>query len=522
MSLNDLEFKDEPITNSSRVPLKLKDREWLDLNIPFGCLVNGQPRSGKTKLLDWFDEIFYKNGIFTIWLYSALGFENLFSVINKHCKERWKKQVEENPELANKLPACQCYGTIPILWMVPNYFEVDQASLDRFNGVYWKNWDEYNNAYLTGNKELNTYLPPNYPITKLKKPIKLRPYPLLKVQQFIPPVTDSQIPEFRKTFYEMVKTCKKEHRKLVHTPAVYTSDSRGKKERFHTVAEVLRYIQDELCEDPLFDKIDNPNGKWERANHKIGIICSEFRGMCPNTQFVADTEATIARRACYAFMPEKRHAKTIFVADCQSSSDLYDKVRMQFSEMKIFKRTTSALIGAENQKFMEMIDKNCESYYESWGYNPKNPPYHAKVRLLDQFNQSKISDLPLNKMIIKLENGEYIIKTVKHALYHHKDDKLGENFFTLTGIKYKRNREKQTIEKDKEKASRVTKKSRDDLYRIIQTMRTEGKGFPEIIKHFLDKNIENKVENSKWLKETPKNLSNKYNNWKNNENKKYT
>ena len=38
---------------------------------------------------------------------------------------------------------CKCSKAYPIVWLVPDYIEVNQESLDRFNGAIWKDFDEY-------------------------------------------------------------------------------------------------------------------------------------------------------------------------------------------------------------------------------------------------------------------------------------------------------------------------------------------------------------------------------------------
>ena len=128
----------EEIETSPEMPEKLSKRKWFDVNTVFTMLVTGQARSGKGVFIDWIVDTFYRAGFTVIWLFSALGYENLFCIINKDCKARWNQFKQENPDQAKTLlPACQCHDTIPALWMIPNYIEIDQKSLDTFNGVYW-------------------------------------------------------------------------------------------------------------------------------------------------------------------------------------------------------------------------------------------------------------------------------------------------------------------------------------------------------------------------------------------------
>ena len=144
-----LDYSKEPLYSTPSTPQKLVNQPWFDVNTPKTIYVCGQKRAGKGVAMDWMIERMYRNGITIIHLFSAGGYENLYYVVTKKCKDRWTKELEIHPDRANEL-GCRCHSTIPILWMIPEYIEMKQDTVDRFNGVYWSNWNEYNEAYIKG------------------------------------------------------------------------------------------------------------------------------------------------------------------------------------------------------------------------------------------------------------------------------------------------------------------------------------------------------------------------------------
>ena len=59
--------------------------------------------------------------------------------------ENGKVRIEEvgMQILFDELLHCKCNRAYPIVWIVPDYVEVDQESVDRFNKQYWNGLDEY-------------------------------------------------------------------------------------------------------------------------------------------------------------------------------------------------------------------------------------------------------------------------------------------------------------------------------------------------------------------------------------------
>ena len=406
--------------------------------------------------MDRIIDILYSNGFFIFYIFSALGFENLFLIINKECKRRWDEYFKNNPEMKGKiLPSCNCDDIIPVLLMVPEYIEFDQKSVDKFNGYYWKNIEEYRKYYIEITPEDREKLIKG----DLKKPKEIQPDSskiALKIMTYTPPISKSIVPTFRKQLREMVVVCKKDHRVLVNSPAF----SKSKKDKYDTVAQSFRYIQEELCVDPLFDRILRKKGgkmsKWQLSNNKIVILANEARAIFPSHKLSGDPESAESKRAGYNFMPERRHAKTWVFIDCQSPSDLFDGIRYQFSDVKIFKRTTRELIGEENHDFFEKIERICDNILISWGFDPKKPnqiPQSVNMRMLFEKKICRLTNIPDNYYCVKLANGDFQFRKVKHARFHHKQGQL-DDWSQITGIKWKVMINKLSLDIEKENKSK--------------------------------------------------------------------
>jgi len=130
------------LVSSPKKPLKLGDGPWLDGRIPQVILFQGMRRSGKGYAVDCVAERLYNVGILILHIWGARSFENLYWAINKNCKARWEEELKTHPDREPGLH-CTCHKAYPIVWVVPDYIDVNQESLDRFNGVYFKDKEEY-------------------------------------------------------------------------------------------------------------------------------------------------------------------------------------------------------------------------------------------------------------------------------------------------------------------------------------------------------------------------------------------
>jgi len=139
---------------------KLADDPWLDYEDPEIILVQGMRNSGKSVTTEYIAEKYYEKG-FNIWhLWGARSFENLYWAINKNCKQNYRFTIEKKVREYNKINGtnkkesdfnfglhCNCCKSYPITWMIPDYIDVNQESLDRFNGIYFTDRTEFSKFY---------------------------------------------------------------------------------------------------------------------------------------------------------------------------------------------------------------------------------------------------------------------------------------------------------------------------------------------------------------------------------------
>ena len=505
-----LDFEDEKLYSTSATPQKLVHLPWFDINTPKTMCVVGQKRSGKGVAMDWMIEKMYRNGITIIHLFSAGGFENLYYAITKNCKKRWEIELEKHPERAGEL-GCRCISQIPILWMIPDYIEIKQDTLDRFNGVYWKNWQEYNIAYI--NMKVDEFLPESVDVTKIKKPKSIRPKPMIVTMQFTPPTTPKKMEIFRPVFREMVLKARKEHRILVNSPSIFPNTHKGKVEKYATVAEAMRYLPELSQRDFAMLKSNKPRDEWtkfEKSWHKICVVANEVRALAPSQRLSGDPESSVSKKAWFNFLPESRHNKSWVFFDLQSSADMFVCIRNQV-DIRIIKRSTPMLLGEDLGWFLGLIAKKREIMVEKLG------GHSPQVKSFVDRKYPDVTEIPDNKGYVLFGNGEFKLVKFDTPSWHHKSDR--DDFFADTGIDWKTNTE--TVEKEETSSggtTRQTKAQKDDEYRLIDGMRLEGKSFDIIIDHFKKIDKEKGIEDSKWKKENKKNLSNKFNMWKKKQN----
>lgn len=505
----------------------------LSLDIVFALLALGSPRSGKTLLLESFLNYFQKNNFFTWWMFSASGHEALFPMVNFNCRDRWYEELQKHPEKSRELPSCQCHKPAPILLMKPNYIELDKKSIEYGVNVTWKDWKEYNKAYEKG--LVKEYISPfhweqtldSMPDRLFKKPKSLYPKQVFKIIDYTPPITGPTSTKngdaFREDIRKAIGIAKAEKRILINSPGFHPIDSQGKLEKYSVIAESLKFTQDELAFDPMFDVYDgDPESATpaQLANHKKMYMFTELRALAPSAKLSGEKESGVSKRSLYNFMPVRRHMKTWVIGDSQSPSDIFDGVRNQFSELKVFKRITPDLIGVENEKFYQRIDNTVNSYLENLGVNPKRSvPTKMKLALLKRFHICKLAELPDNYMCIKNPAGEYQFKVVEHPQWHHKNDQY-DNIEQILGTRFTVNNTIRGLKVSKERteSTAVIKSQGKEVVMLkIQSLVSQGKKFTEIPEILKQLELDGALSDLGTSKLSGKALNQKYNRWKSNQ-----
>ena len=440
-------------------------------------------------------------GMLIAHLWGARSNENLYWAINKNCKEKYQKMelilkgfYEDIPSLKEwslsnglteeeynfyldllikekmikadnedysisvhgikliekKLLHCNCFKAHEILWVVPEYIEFIQDTLDRFNGVFFKDIDEYNEYFMGISFEDEELLDQGV----LPKPEHMQPIPLIKIAKITPPTTGQRKGIFRKQFMKILLQARAEHRVLVMNPSMFE----GQLDKFETLAEMIKMIPDIMNKSGHFSPLPKSEIKsvWDESHHKLCIILNELRSVAPSNKLSPEAKSGISKKAIVDFIPEARHYKTWFLGDYQNPEDLYGGVRYQVNYF-VIKRASSKLLGKDWEWLYEKILQDREKLRY---YNFKNlPEKHPRVmNFLDQ-KRPIISELPDNLEYVTNINNDIILVKSPVPDFHLKASL--EDFKTDTGIQWRVVDKLVPVEKKSvtEKLPKVDKKS---------------------------------------------------------------
>lgn len=370
----------EPLQFTTTKAVHLRDTPFRNLNTPMASVRIGMKRSGKGVSMDKEVAIAYENYLTCIWLHSAGGFENLYTIVNKDCRTKYtniksilklfpvnqtkslsRQFINESIPLNSKVIEqylgimknsdflyydeniveikprgykmlngeylhCDCRGRLDTLWIHPDYIIPNKFTFDWFNGYYFKTFEEYNDAYI--HCKVNEFLPESYFLDKnyKKNPIrkpksmadKIRP--IIVTKAFTPPTHQSKVQTFREQIREAVLFGREDHRIITNTSSSFPETHQGKKEKYSTIAEFLNYIPELVQRDFQHLDLNKPRDKWtlkERSWWKIALFLGEVREIAPSAKLSGDQESGISKRALFNFMPKSRHNQTWVYMDLQ-------------------------------------------------------------------------------------------------------------------------------------------------------------------------------------------------------------
>jgi len=561
-----------------KTPKKFSEENWLDTEEPQVILYQGMRGSGKGVAVETTAEQLYNEG-FSIWhLWGARSFENVYWTVNKDCKKRYDKMRkllecfeakgiplkawakmnglsdQEFEEYKNyllygnlikesdvdgfsitkdgiehynsKKSHCKCNKVFPILWIVPDYIEFDEESLDRFNGFFWKDFDEYRKHIFeitTKEKELLQQ-------GKLKKPEYLRPKPLIKIAQITTPTNIHRKEIFKEQFTQIVLTARDERRIVVMNPAIFE----GQLDKFDTLSEIFRLIPFLMNKSGHFKPLSESDvGKarkyWTRQQkswHKVAIVINELRSVAPSSKMHGEKSASSSKKAIFDYIPEARHYKTWFLGDYQNPQDLYGGVRHQ-ANLVIIKRASENILGQdwgwlfdELLKWQisvasKLLKKEIKSKQQLEFYKSKLP----KLKLFLDSRKPLIGDLPDNQCYVTWINNEYKRTTIPMPSFHHKQST--DDFIADTGIRWSVNMKKKPEEKkdltkpEQKKSVQQRKKVKEEILRKIDYMRaTEQKSWDAIKEELVLQENEGIIPNMGFESKTSVYFSNWYGIWK--------
>lgn len=580
-----LETEFIPSFNQS-TPTRLSEKPWLTSEEPQVLLFQGMRGSGKGVSVDHTAEYLFNQGLTILHIWGARSLENLFWAVNMNCREKYEKVLEKpkfiikqffgkggtleercfaemNPfvdvedykkELEKSIEMkfiqkendgqfsitdtgidlhngdllhCKCHKAYPILLIVPEYIEFEQDTLDEFNGVFWKDLEEYKEYRIditTDEKKLLKEGRLRKPESTIKE--------LIKVRYITPPTTAKRREKFQGEFESIVLQAREERRIVVMNPSFFEIPL----EKFETLAEMVKMLKYLMNTSghfmPLSEKkVGKARKYWtkkQKSWHKLAIVINEVRSVAPSSKLSGEKEAGKSKRAIYDFIPEARHMKAWFVADYQSPEDLFSGIRYQANNI-VIKRASMNILGSDWGWLFEKIKNDrlglfrskthqyIEKYEQMFYYLKQDP---SLKKYLDD-RRPLVDELPSNKGYVTFPNNE--VKLVKFDLpsFHHKTSL--EDFKQLTGIRWSVNLEKNHDEKLEEEESKeskqTTKKFKDDVIEKIRYMKEEEKkSFKTIRLELIQMEKEGVFPNQSFEARTPVYFNNLYLKFKRKEN----
>jgi len=556
----------------SKRPQKFMDSVWLRTDEPQVILFQGMRGAGKGVAVDKTAEDLYKQGI-NIWhIWGARSFENLYWAINKNCKEHYDKMkivvdsffdnvnagtliqkgaakglyekefrkyvdlmiqqkllekksqhvisiTDLGIQLHNReLLHCNCHKSYPIIWIVPDYINVEQESLDRFNGLYWSGLDEYKQYLIEITSEEKQLLIQG----KLRKSEEFIPKPKIIVKTISPPTNQSRKEIFQKQFTEIVLQAREERRIVVMNPAIFEYAN----DKFDTLAEIIRLIPYLMNKSGLFSPLSESDvGKsrkyWtnqQKSWHKVAIVINELRSVAPSSRLSGERESSKSKKAIYDFIPEARHMKTWFLGDYQNPDDLYAGVRYQ-ANIVVIKRASRNILGSDwgwlfekierdRMGLLRKIGKKIERSEDMWQYLR-----HSKIRNFLNDRRPQIDELPDNVGYLTFINGEVARWRFDMPSFHHKTSL--EDFQKDTQITWKVITKKIPKETSTAINSQQKKKTKKDILMKIDQMHiTDGKSFKQIKDDLVAMQRDGMIPNMGFEDKEPIYFNNLWNRWK--------
>lgn len=544
------------------------DDGWLKTNEPQVILFQGMRGAGKGVAVDKTAEELYKEGI-NIWhIWGARSFENLYWAVNKDCKEKYdkmklilkafenkiplKKWAEQNrmfeKEFAyyieiiknNKLISvagehvkleelgkdflkgdvlhCNCHKSYPIVWIVPDYIEIDQESLDRFNEQYWKDLKEYSKYLLEITRDEKQLLVQQ----KLKKPKQFAPIPKIVVKTITPPTNATRKEVFQKQFTEIVVQAREQKRIVVMNPAIFEYAN----DKFDTLAEIIRMIPYLMNKSGLFSPLSESDvgkarkhwTKQQKSWHKIAIVINELRSVAPSSRLSGERESSKSKKAIYDFIPEARHMKTWFLGDYQNPEDLYAGVRYQ-ANIVVIKRASRNILGSDWGWLFDKIERDRIGLLRKAGKHIERPDEvwrfekHPKIRKYLNDRRPRVDDMPDNIGYLTFINGEVARWRFDMPSFHHKTSL--EDFQKDTGITWRINTKKAPKEQSTTTNSHQKRKIKETILKKIDHMHeTEGKSFKQIKDELVQMQTDGEIPNMGYEEREPIYFNNLWNRWK--------
>ena len=561
----------------NRKPKKLADDPLLNFNEPQIIFITGMRGSGKGVSVDSLAEKLYKQGI-NIWhLWGARSFENLYWAINKKCgvkhviskkilnkffdlnKNHYPintldieitgdelqkhlqrmeldglirmldngeiKILEKSDDFLNgDLLYCKCNNAYCITWMIPDYIEIDEDGLRKFNAQYFENWKDYQKAYDKG--QVKRFIAPFHwdDSVKIPKPESMVK-PLIIIRKITPATTPHKKEVFREQFTEIVLEARDQRRIVVMNPTIFE----GTSDKFETIGEIFRLIPYLMNVSGHFtkldeDKVGKPEKDWnpkQRGWHKVAIIINELRSVAPSSRLSGETNAGKSKKAIFDVIPELRHMKTWFLGDYQNDADLYAGIKHQ-SNAIVIKNASRNLVGEDMGWIFDSVEKKrlaiTRKYYpdaelKTMYFYERDPNFKA---YLDDICP-RVDELPKNQGYITYPNREFKKEKFDMPTFHHKGSL--EDFRADTGITWTVNKDLKpkddgTSKEDRQNTSKEMKEGKEKIMKIIEEKRSIGMSWKQIHADLVSMQLKGEIIDIDLANKSPKNINDMYNHWK--------
>lgn len=464
MPFDDIDPNFKPSFNKA-TPLKgIPDNFIEDLSEPLIVLHQGARKGGKGVSVFGKAVRLKKKGVLIEHVWSARSNENLYWMINKNCRDKYKKMkiilngfkerieslkkwsldngltekeydfyidilVEEKmirrkdksmritslglDLIEGRLLHCECHNRHKVLWVVPDYVEFVEETVWRFNGWMFKDLEEYKSLLRTSEitKEEKKMLLDG----RLPKPEHLRPDPILKIVKITPPLTALKQQVFQNQYLHIMLQARAERRVIVMNPSMFE----GKVDKFVTIAEIVNLHQFIMNKSGHFMPKDKKDihDVYDESWHKACIVINELRSVAPSSKLSPEAKSGLSKKAIVDFIPEARHYKTWFLADLQQPDDLYGGVRFQTNYF-VIKRASAKLLGEDwNWLFDQIDNQRKQIHYHEF---PSLPIKHPRVQTILDRKRPIVSELPDNLEYVTNINNDIILQQSPLPDFHLK------------------------------------------------------------------------------------------------------
>ena len=568
--MNDTTSQTFTPNTKKRKPQTNNKGDWMEYKHPVIVSISAMRGGGKGGISDEILQRYYDRHFLVAHLFSARSLENIYPIINKNCghhfekirqlmenkfqtdyrkrpcrlrpneEERYTKEAEragfikkaddrvrltqEGADFLNKkLLHCNCRQALPILLMIPDYIQFNFDTVDRFNGVFWKDFEEYKQH----NSEITTEQKQLLLDGKLEKPSHLRPTPLLKIKQFTVPTTAIRIEKFRTEWTDATVQARDEHRVLVMSPLFFEGQ-----DKFVTLGEIASYHPILMNTSGHFNEltekeVGKPYKYWslkQKNHHLMTIFIDEARSVIPSSKLHGEQGAGKSKRNLFDKVPEMRHFKTFLYLIFQNPMDIYDGIRSQ-ENFAIYKQTHPRLAGSDSKWIFDKIESDrfgfmrkftkgkCDEISKLKRFERKYPKL---TNYIDE-RRPRLQELPSDNAYI-IKNG--YIRLIKNGMgnFHHKQEL--ESFSGDTGITWIVDREKRpedvtTTKKETKSMAQQMKNTKLDIFkRMRYSVEIEKKDFTSIGADLVQMQVDNIIPDMGYAGKNRTYFSNMYNKMK--------